>query len=103
MYARVTRWEGADAQAMRESVAQIRERAGSGPPEGVPAVGFTLLMDPDAGRGLAISLFDTEEDLRQGDATLRNMDPPNDGMGRRTSIEMYEVGVDLRVENRPAS
>jgi hypothetical protein len=44
-------------------------------PEGVPAVGFLLLHNPDEGKVLAISLFETEEDLQQGDATLNSMDP----------------------------
>ena len=96
MYARVARWEGGDADAIRASAAEMKERAGSGPPEGVPSTGFTLLIDPDNGRGLAIGLFETEEDLKQGDATLNEMSPPNDGMGRRSSVEVYEVAIDLR-------
>lgn len=100
MYARVTRWEGAEPDGMRRSAEQIRERSGSGPPEGVPAVGFTLLFDPEGGRGLAITLFETEEDLRQGDAALSAMDPPDDGMGRRASVDVYEVGVDLRMADQ---
>jgi hypothetical protein len=96
MYARVARWEGADADAMRSSAEEISSRAASGPPEGVPAQGFVLLIDPDNGQSLAVSLFETEEDLRQGDATLNEMSPPNDGMGRRTSVETYEVALDIR-------
>ena len=39
-------------------------------------------------------LFENEADLQQGDATLNSMEPPVPGaMGRRTSVEMYEVGV----------
>ncbi len=76
MYARVVRWEGGDADAIRESVARIRADAQSGPPEGVPSTGFTFLADPDGGRVIAISLFATEEDLRTGDAKLDEMSPP---------------------------
>ena len=96
MYARVARWEGGDADAIRASAARMNEQAASGPPEGVPAVGFTLLIDPDNGRGIAIGLFETEEDRRQGDETLNAMTPPDDGMGRRTAVEFYEVAVDVR-------
>ena len=70
--------------------------AGSGPPEGVPSVGFTLLIDPDKGRGLAVGLFETEEDLRKGDETLNTMNPPGEGLGRRTSVDVYEVALDVR-------
>jgi hypothetical protein len=97
MYARVARWEGADADAMRRTVDQIKADAASGPPEGVPAKAFLMLIDPDGGKTLAISLFETEDDLRAGDAVLNDMSPPDDGFGQRTSVESYEVGVDLRV------
>lgn len=63
----------------------------------MPAKGFTLLIDPDTGRSLAIALFETEDDLRKGDETLNSMTPPNDDTGRRTSVERYEVAVDVRL------
>lgn len=97
MYARVARWEGADGQALRRSGEDMNSRADSGPPEGVPAKGFLMLIDPDSGRSLAISLFETEEDLRTGDATLNEMNPSSDDVGKRTSVEKYEVAVDVRV------
>ena len=75
MYARVAKWEGADGSALRSSGEQLNERAASGPPEGVPAKGFLMLMDPESGRSLAISLFESEEDMRKGDETLNAMDP----------------------------
>jgi hypothetical protein len=98
MYARVARFEGADADALRRNAAEIGSRAASGPPEGVPATGFLLLIDPENGRGLGIGLFETEDDLRTGDATLNAMSPPEAGMGRRMSVEMYEVAVDVRAQ-----
>lgn len=97
MYARVTRWEGAEAEPMRRSAEQINAQAAEGPPEGVPAVGLMLLIDPDHGRGLAVALFETEADLRQGHEVLSSMTPPDDSMGRRTAVEMYEVAADVRL------
>jgi len=77
---------------------EMNSRAAEGPPPGVPARGFTLLIDPDGRRSLAIALFETEADLRQGDEALNAMNPDaGDDAGRRTSVEMYEVAVDLRV------
>ena len=97
MYARVAKWEGAEAERMRQMAADMKQRAGSGPPEGVPAVGFLLLVDPENGRSLAVALFETEDDLRTGDAALNGMSPPaDDASGRRTSVETYEVAVDVR-------
>jgi hypothetical protein len=95
MYARVVRWEGGDGNAMRSAAAEIRERGASGPPEGVPATGFLLLIDPDNGRGYGISLFETEDDLQKGEETLNSMTPP-EGVGNRASVEKYEVGADFR-------
>ena len=97
MYARVARWEGADGGAMRRAAEEINERSSSGPPEGVPAKGFLLLIDPDNGKSVAVSLFETEDDLRKGDETLNSMSPPGDGMGRRAAVEKYEVAVDFRI------
>lgn len=96
MYARVAKWEGADGAAMRRTAEEINSRASSGPPEGVPATGFLLLIDPDNGRGLTISLFETEEDRRKGDEVLNSMTPPTDGMGTRAAVENYEVAVDVK-------
>ena len=97
MYARVARWEGGDADAIRKAAQEINERADSGPPEGVPSKGFTLLIDPDGGQVLGIGLFETEDDYRQGDETLDSMDPPGDGMGNRASVTKFEVAVDVRM------
>lgn len=76
----------------------MNSRAASGPPPGVPANGFLMLIDPDGGRSLAIALFETEEDLRKGDDALNAMNPePGDDVGKRTSVERYEVAVDVRL------
>ena len=96
MYARVTKWEGGDGEEISKAAQEINSRAASGPPEGVPAVGFLLLTDPDNGKTLAVSLFETEDDYRQGDETLSQMSPPQEGFGQRGPVEKYEVAVDVR-------
>ena len=96
MRARVATFEGGDAAEIRQNIDAIKERAGSGPPEGVPAVGLLLLHDADAGMVMNISLFESDEDLRQGDETLNSMSPPvGSGMGKRVSVHHYDVGVKL--------
>ena len=97
MYARVATWEGGSAEDIRSEMERLREDAGDGPPEGIPAKGFTMLADPDSGRVMAIVLFENNEDYGKGDETLSSMNPPNEGMGRRVSVDKYEVGVDLRL------
>ena len=94
MKARVARFEGGDAGEVERAIDEIKQRAESGPPEGVPAVGFLVLHN--SANVLAISLFETEEDLRQGDAALNAMDPPVPGaMGRRVAVDSYDVGIKI--------
>ena len=96
MLARVARFEGSDPDRVRQGIEEIKRRAASGPPEGVPAVGGLVLHQAEEGRVLAITLFVTEDDLRQGDATLTAMDPPAPGDGetrRSRSVDVYEVAV----------
>ncbi len=95
MYARVARFEGADATALEATTAQIRSEAESagGPPEGVPSTGLLVLKDTAGGRAMAIALFENEDDYRQGDETLNSMSPPGGGMGQRVAVEKYEVAV----------
>lgn len=96
MHARVATFEGGDPEQVTKMVEEIDRRSASGPPEGVPAVGFLLLHRPNDGKVLAITLFDTEEALQQGDAKLNSMDAPNPGgMGRRVSVEMFAVATKL--------
>jgi hypothetical protein len=91
MYARVATFEGADPATQQSMIEAIRGQMDDGPPEGVPATEFLMLTD-GAGKAYAIMLFETEADLKQGDATLTGMDPPvPGGMGRRTSVELLEV------------
>lgn len=97
MYARVVRWEGAEAEAMKRTAEEIGGEADSGPPEGVPAKGFLMLQDPAGGKVMAISFFETEDDYRQGDQTLDAMSPPGEGLGTRVGVDKYEVALEIEV------
>ena len=95
MYARVARWEGLDSEAIRRFADMINST--EGPPEGVPSTGIMVLSDPQNGRSLIIGLFDSEDDLRTGDAALRAMDRPPQARGEISSIEFYEVAAERRL------
>jgi hypothetical protein len=95
MKARVATWRGGDPDAIKRNLDEIRSRSESGPPEGVPSVGLMILQRE--GEVLFISLFETEDDLRQGDATLNEMSPPGGGMGDR-SVEFYDVPIKLEAQ-----
>ena len=88
-YARVVSFEGVDQSRIDQLKQQIE---GGEPPEGLPASEIMVLWDGDAQKSLAIVFFETEDDYRQGDATLGAM-PTGDTPGRRTSVTKYEVAV----------
>jgi hypothetical protein len=67
---------------------------GGGLPEGIPAAGFLMLVDREVGRVIEILLFETEEQLRQGDQTM-NSYSPGEGSMHRVSVERFEVPVRL--------
>ncbi len=96
MLARVTTWEGGTAEGIRGASEEMRSRAGEGPPPGVKSTGLTMLADPDGGRVLMIGLFAGEDELRESEPALAQLNPP-DGFGSRTALEVYEVVVDVRV------
>lgn len=97
MYARVASWEGGNADAIRAAAEGINDQAADGPPEGLPATGIMVLIDTENGRSIGITLFETEDDMRQGHAKLDTMSPPGDGLGTRTSVDFYEVAADIKV------
>jgi hypothetical protein len=96
MWARLTRFEGARPEDVGTMGDEIRARSEGGPPEGLPAVGLTVLTDAEAGRVTILTLFETQEDLRTGDAFLNAMEPPAPMAGRRAAVETYEVAVERR-------
>lgn len=96
MLARVTTWDGGSADAIRAASEQMRANVAQGPPPGVESAGLTMLADPESGRVLMIGLFAGERELRDSEAALKEMNPP-DGIGSRTSLDVYEVVTDVRM------
>jgi hypothetical protein len=97
MFARIATFEGDQAQIsqMAETIGRDSE---SGPPEGVPAKELLVLTGRDSGKLMAIVLFETEDELRQGDATLNQMSPPAEvAPVARSNVEMFEVAAHRRV------
>jgi len=92
MFARVATFEGGDAGQIDDTVEQMKA---GGRPEGVPAAEFLLLVDRDGGKTLGITLFETAADLEAGSAALEAMSPPTGALGRRTSVETFEVAIQM--------
>jgi hypothetical protein len=97
MFARVATFEGDQAQ-IGQMAEEIRGDSASGPPEGVPGKELLVLTGRDSGKLVAIVLFETEDDMQQGDATLNQMSPPDEAASvRRTNVEMFEVAAHERL------
>ena len=91
MYARVATFES-DPAKVDEAIDLVRGEVESGEtPEGLEGAKMMMLVHRESGKGLGITLFESEEDMRRGDAALNAMDPG--GSERRTSVEFYEVPV----------
>lgn len=95
MLARVTTWEGGTAEGIRAASEEMRANVSQGPPPGLKSTGFTMLVDPDGGRVLVIGLFANEDDLRESEPILKEMNPP-EGLGSRGATDIYEVAADIR-------
>ena len=96
MLARVTTFEGGTAEGLRAAAEQMRSDIPQGPPPGIKSNGMTMLIDPDGGRAMFIGLFASEEDLRASESALEEMSPP-EGMGKRSSLDVFEVGAEVRL------
>jgi hypothetical protein len=93
MYARVATFEGDPSQA-DQAIQFVREQQESGsPPPGLENTkGMLMLIDRQSGKGLGITLYETEEDMHRGDEALNAMNPPG-STGRRVAVDFYEVPV----------
>ena len=91
MYARVAAFEG-DPASVDDAITTVRSEVESGDtPAGLESAKMLMLVDRETGKGLGITLFESEEAMRRGDEALNAMNP---GTGeRRTSVEFYEVPV----------
>jgi hypothetical protein len=96
VYARVATFEGVDPDQAAAEAENIRRMTESGEvPEALQNVkGIQILVDRDNKQSLAIVLFDSEDDLRSGDEALNNMNPEQ-GQGRRASVQFCEVALNL--------
>lgn len=91
MYARVATFQG-DPARVDEAIASVRAEveAGEAPP-GLEGAKMLMLIDRESGKGIGVTLFESEEAMRRGDETLNAMNPGSGG--QRTSVEFYEVPV----------
>ena len=91
MYARVATFES-DPANVDAAIDMVRAEVESGDtPAGLEGAKMLMLVDRESGKGLGVTLFETEDAMRRGDEALNAMNPG--ATERRTSVEFYEVPI----------
>lgn len=90
MYARVATFQSDPADVDR-AVEMVRSEVQGETPAGLEGAKMLMLVDRASGKGIGITLFDSEDAMRRGDEALNAMSPG--GTERRTSVEFFEVPV----------
>jgi hypothetical protein len=91
VYARVATFES-DPANVDQAISMVRGEVESGQtPEGLEGAKMLMLVNRETGKGLGVTLFDSEEAMRRGDAALNAMSPG--ARERRASVEFFEVPV----------
>ena len=91
MHARIATFES-DPANVDDAISVVRGQVESGEtPPGLEGAKMLMLVNRETGKGVGITLFESEEAMRRGDEALNAMNPG--GTERRTSVEFYEVPV----------
>jgi hypothetical protein len=91
LYARVATFES-DPANVDKAIDMVRAEVESGDtPPGLEGAKMLMLIDRASGKGLGVTLFESEDAMRRGDEALNAMTPG--ASERRTSVEFYEVPV----------
>ena len=90
MYARIATFES-DPANLDDAISMVRSEVAGETPPGLEGAKMLMLVNRETGKGLGVTLFESEEAMQRGDEALNAMNPG--GTERRTSVEFYEVPV----------
>ena len=90
MYARIATFES-DPSNVDDAINMVRAEVEADTPAGLEGAKMLMLVNRQTGKGLGVTLFDSEEAMRRGDEALNAMSPGANE--RRTSVEFFEVPV----------
>ena len=90
VYARIATFES-DPANIDAAIEMVRKEVEGDTPAGLEGAKMLMLVNRETGKGLGVTLFDSEEALRRGDEALNAMSPG--ATERRTSVEFFEVPV----------
>jgi hypothetical protein len=92
MHARVATFES-DPAEIDQAIEMVRSSVQSEEtPEGLEGAKMLMLVNRETGKGVGVTLFESEEAMRRGDEALNAMSPG--ASESRTSVEFYEVPVE---------
>ena len=100
MWVRIARFEGAEDN-WDERIEEVGRRMRGEDPDSPMAQErglvkrAVMLVDRDNGRAAGLLFCESKDDLERLDAAMQKMNPPSGG-GTRSSVEMYEVAVDVQ-------
>jgi hypothetical protein len=90
MYARIATFES-DPSDIDAAIEMVRSEVAGETPPGLEGAKMLMLVDRASGKGLGVTLFDSEDAMRRGDEALDAMS--SGGTERRVSVEFFEVPV----------
>ena len=91
MFARVATFQS-DPGNVEDAISIVRAEVESGTtPAGLEGAKMLMLVNRESGKGLGITLFESEEAMHRGDEALNAMNPGT--TEQRTSVEFYEVPI----------
>ncbi len=90
MYARVATFES-DPAKVDDAIAMVRAEVDGQVPPGLEGAKMLMLVNRETGKGVGVTLFETEDAMRRGDEALNAMNPGS--TERRVSVEFFEVPV----------
>lgn len=91
MFARIATFES-DPAKLDDAIAMVRAEVEGDTPAGLEGAKMLMLVNRESGKGVGITLFESEDAMRLGDEALNGMNPG--GTERRTSVEFFEVPVE---------
>jgi hypothetical protein len=90
VFARIATFES-DPTKIDAAIEMVRSDVAGDAPPGLEGAKMLMLVNRETGKGLGVTLFESEEAMRRGDEALNGMDPGS--TERRTSVEFFEVPV----------
>lgn len=89
MYARLATFQG-DPSEVDQAIEFVRGQVAGDPPAGLEGAKMLMLVNRETGKGIGVTLYESEEARRRGDEALNAVQGP---VGRRLSVEFFEVPV----------